>query len=470
VLKKDRQYNFIEEVKNTLGKDFFYDTTSIYREEPRGLFENKSKFVVKPNSTQQVSNFLKLANKYKIGIVPRAGGTGLVGGQMSPSESWITLSLEKMDNIKNFSSLNQSVEVEAGVNLSKLQNFVKDKNYFLPLSMASQGSCLIGGNLATNAGGVNVLKYGTARDLCLGIEVVLADGTIFDDLKVIKKDNTGYDLKNLFIGSEGTLGIITSAIMRVYPKPEKKIVSLLSFSEPKDAVQCYERIYKKLGAFVQAYELISSVGVEFLEEKNLDFVLPFKKKPEWIVLIELAFNGVKLEDVFLESLEKLHKQSLIKEAVISGSLAQSERMWAMREAIPEANRLVGAVSSHDISVPIDQISEFILSTNETIKKLNSELRINCFGHIGDGNLHYNVFPPKGKYNKKFFGEKEKLRKIIHDSCFRFNGSVSAEHGIGRLKVEDLEKYSDKGKLASMIAIKKALDPSRILNPGVIFKN
>ena len=295
-MSKSRFDKFFESVRKVFDENFLSEITDSYREEPRGLFENKSRYVVKPTSTKQVSDFMGLATKYSIPVVPRGGGTRLVGGQMSSNEDWIIMSLEKMDKIKSFSSLNQSVEVEAGVNLETLQEFVKQKNFFLPLSMASQGSCLSGGNLATNAGGVNVLKYGNARDLCLGLEVVLVDGTIFNDLKVLKKDNAGYDIKNLFIGSEGTLGIITSAIIRIYPLPERKVVSLMAISDPKKAVCCYEKISRQLGNFVQAYELISSVGIDFLEEKNLNFFLPFKNRPNWIVLIELAFDNPEVED------------------------------------------------------------------------------------------------------------------------------------------------------------------------------
>ena len=469
-MSKSQFDKFCESVRKGFGKNFLSEITDNYREEPRGLFENKSRYVVKPNSTKQVSDFMCLATKYSIPVVPRAGGTGLVGGQMSSQEDWIIMSLEKMDKIKSFSSLNQTVEVEAGVNLETLQEFVKQKNFFLPLSMASQGSCLIGGNLATNAGGVNVLKYGNSRDLCLGLEVVLADGTIFNDLKGLKKDNAGYDIKNLFIGSEGTLGIITSAIIRIYPMPERKLVSLMALSDPKKAVLCYEKISRKLGNFLQAYELISSVGLDFLEEKNFNFLRPFKDKPAWIVLIELAFDNPELEDEFLVYMEKLQEQSLIEDAVVSENSAKAQRMWSIRESIPEANRLVGAISSNDISIPIDKISDFIKSTNQKIKKLNQELRVNCFGHIGDGNLHYNIFPPKGKLNKQFFSDREKLRKIINEECYNCRGSISAEHGIGRLKVEELKKYGDKGKLLSMAKIKKAFDPGGLLNPGVMFEN
>ncbi len=469
-MNKNRFEKFIGEVREVLDRNFLAETTEAYGEEPRGLYKNKSRYVVKPTSTKQVSDFMRLATKYSVPVVPRAGGTGLVGGQMSTQEDWILLSLEKMDKIKSFSNLNQSVEVEAGVRLEKLQEFVKQKFFFLPLSMASQGSCLIGGNLATNAGGVNVLKYGNARDLCLGIEVVLADGTIFNDLKVLKKDNAGYDLKNLFIGSEGTLGIITSAIIRIYPLPERKVVSFLALTDPNKAVLCYEKISRQLGNFIQAYELISSVGLDFLEEKNFNFSLPFKNRPNWIVLIELAFDKPEVEDEFLICMEKLQKQNLIENAVFSDNSVKAEKMWAIREAIPEANRLVGAISSHDISVPIDKINEFIKSTDLIIKKFNPELRVNCFGHIGDGNLHYNIFPPKGKYNKDFFLNRDNLRTIIHEECINCGGSISAEHGIGRLKVEELKKYGDHGKLLSMAKIKKAFDPNGLLNPGVMFKN
>ena len=265
IFKKEEDYfEFIRNVRNTFSDSIIADISSSYLSEPRGLYKNQSRHVIKPRSTKEVSECLKLATKYKIGVVPRSGGTGLVGGQIAPDKYNVTLSLERMNNIKNFSAVNQSVEVEAGVILESIHEFVDRRNFLYPLSMASKGTCCIGGNLATNAGGIGVLKYGNARDLCLGLEVVLADGSIMNDIKTLKKDNTGYDLKNLFIGSEGSLGIITRAVLKLYPTPQNKIVAFFGVQNFNAALKSYLEISKRFGQFLQAFELISDVGIRFL--------------------------------------------------------------------------------------------------------------------------------------------------------------------------------------------------------------
>ncbi len=425
--------------------------------------------MIKPKSTKEVSECLKLATKYKIGVVPWSGGTGLVGGQIAPDRYCVTLSLERMNNIRNFSSINHSVEVEAGAILETIHEFVDKRNFLYPLSMASKGTCCIGGNLATNAGGIGVLKYGNARDLCLGLEVVLADGSIINDIKTLKKDNTGYDLKNLFIGSEGSLGIITRAVLRLYPSPQNKIVAFFGVQNFNAALKSYLAISKRFGQYLQAFELISDVGLRFLEETKMVQSTIQRSKSEWHVLIEFGYNISSVEQDVYEALDNLSNKNIISHVVLGDTETKARKLWKIREDIPEANRKIGAITSHDIALPLENMESFINKSLVEIKEINKFLRVNCFGHMGDGNLHFNVFPPREEKNSSYVKIKSQLTNIINNNCKRLGGSFSAEHGVGRLKVKDLKKYCDPGKFNVMRQIKKAIDPFAILNPGVILR-
>ncbi len=468
ILKKEKDYlKFISDIREAVSGSIISDISPLYFSEPRGVYKNKSLHIIKPRSTKEVSKCLKLATKYKIGVVPWSGGTGLVGGQIAPDKYNVTLSLEKMNKIKNFSSVNQSLEVEAGVILESIHEFVDKKNFLFPLSMASKGSCCVGGNLATNAGGIGVLRYGNARDLCLGLEVVLADGSIVNDIKTLKKDNTGYDLKNLFIGSEGSLGIITRAVLRLYPTPRNKIVVFFGVQDFNAALKSYLELSKRFGQFLQAFELISDVGMIFLEETKMVRSSVERCKSDWHVLIELGFNNISAEEEVYETLNNLYNKNIISNVVVGDTEAKARNLWKMREDIPEANRKIGAITSHDISLPLQNMESFIHKSLVEIKEINKFLRVNCFGHMGDGNLHFNIFPPQGEKNTSYLKIKYKLTEIINKNCTSLKGSLSAEHGIGRLKVKDLKQYCDPGKFNVMCQVKRALDPFSILNPGVI---
>ncbi len=425
--------------------------------------------MIKPRSTKEVSECLKLATKYKIGVVPRSGGTGLVGGQIAPDKYSVTLSLERMNKIKNFSSINQSIEVEAGVILEMVHEFVGKRNFLYPLSMASKGTCCIGGNLATNAGGIGVLKYGNARDLCLGLEVVLADGSIVNDIKTLKKDNTGYDLKNLFIGSEGSLGVITRAVLRLYPTPQNKIVAFFGVNDFDAALKSYLELSKRFGQYLQAFELISDVGLRFLEETKMVQSTIQRSKSDWHVLIEFGYNNSSVEQDVYEDLDELCNKNIISHVVLGDTETKARKLWKMREDIPEANRKIGAITSHDIALPLENMESFINKSLVEIKEINKSLRVNCFGHMGDGNLHFNIFPPREEKKSNYARIKSKLTKVINNNCKGLGGSFSAEHGVGRLKVKDLEQYCDPGRFNVMRQIKNAIDPFTILNPGVIFR-
>ena len=371
--------------------------------------------MIKPRSTKEVSECLKLATKYKIGIVPWSGGTGLVGGQIAPDKYSVTLSLERMNKIKNFSSINQSIEVEAGVILETIHEFVNKRNFLYPLSMASKGTCCIGGNLATNAGGIGVLKYGNARDLCLGLEVVLADGSIINDMKTLKKDNTGYDLKNLFIGSEGSLGIITRAVLRLYPTPQNKIVAFFGVNNFDAALKSYLELSKRFGQYLQAFELISDVGLRFLEETKMVQSTIQRSKSDWHVLIEFGYNNSSVEQDVYEALDELCNKNIILHIVLGDTETKARKLWKIREDIPEANRKIGAITSHDIALPLENMESFINKSLIEIKNINKFLRVNCFGHMGDGNLHFNVFPPQKESNANYIKIKPKLTEIINNN-------------------------------------------------------
>ena len=338
-----------------------------------------------------------------------------------------------------------------------------------PLTLASEGSARIGGNLATNAGGVHVLRYGNARDLCLGLEAVLADGSVLNGLKRLRKDNTGYDLKNLLIGSEGTLGIITAASLKLLPIPAAEGTALLVVDGPDAALKLLALAQARLGGLISAFELIGRAGLDFLAETLPEVRQPFPTPPDWMVLVELGLTAGLDPQAALEGLfEAGAAAGLVLDGLIAASEAQRQAFWRIREMIPEANRRIGAVSSHDISLPLGEVAGFIANCGPAIGALGP-FRINCFGHLGDGNLHYNVFPPKGGNRADWEAQRDAIKTLVHDRVHALGGSVSAEHGIGRLKVGDLERYGDPAKLVAMRAIKAALDPAGILNPGAVLR-
>ncbi|MFN3209435.1 MAG: FAD-binding oxidoreductase [Roseovarius sp.] len=359
--------------------------------------------------------------------------------------------------------------VEAGAILQDIHAEAEAVGRLFPLSLAAKGSARIGGNLATNAGGVNVLRYGNARDLCLGLEAVLPDGTIWHGLKRLRKDNTGYDLRNLLIGSEGTLGVITAAALKLFPKPAGEGTALMVVDGPEAALSLLSMARDHMGEGVSAFELMHRTGQDFLAETMPDLRLPFADPPEWFVLIDIGLaRGLDpaeaLETLFAEAAEA----GLVSDGMIAQSGAQGQEFWDVRENIPEANRLIGAIISHDISLPLSAVASFIETGTSRLAELGP-FRVNCFGHLGDGNLHYNVFPPKGEKRDGYLRNHDAIKRLVHDLVDEMGGSVSAEHGIGRLKVDDLERYGDPARLAAMRAIKSALDPHGIMNPGAVLR-
>jgi FAD/FMN-containing dehydrogenase len=425
--------------------------------------------VLKPASTDQVAEILRLCHRGRIGVVPYGGGTGLVGGQVSTDGPHpVVLSLERMNRIRTVLPDDGAIIAEAGVILADLQAAAEGANRLFPLSLAAEGTCRIGGNLATNAGGVQVLRYGNARDLCLGLEAVLADGSVLSELKPLRKDNTGYDLRHLLIGSEGTLGVITAATLKLFPLPGETVTAMLAVPSPDDAVTLLQRLRERLGDGVTAFELIADQGIAFLAEFFPDRRDPLAGRPDWRVLVELTGPaGGNLTERVEAVLAEMFEAGLATDGVLAASEAQRTQMWWMRETLPECNRRTGAISSHDISLPLSRIGRFITEAQGIVAGFGPDLRIGCMGHVGDGNLHYNVFPPLGRKRTDYAALTLPVRTAIHDLADAHGGSISAEHGIGRMKTADLEKYGDPAKLAAMRAIKAALDPRGILNPGAV---
>lgn len=452
----------------TLPQDLLRPVRPADVEEPRGRWQGQGGAVAVPRSADQVAALLRACAAARVGIVPLGGGTGLVGGQVMPAGPLpLILSLERMRAIRAIHPRENVVVAEAGCTLAEVQAAAEGVNRLFPLHIASQGSAQIGGNLATNAGGVNVLRYGNARDLCLGLEAVLPDGSILHGLKRLRKDNTGYDLRHLLIGAEGSLGIITAASLKLFPRPAVEGAALFAVPGPEAALDLLALAQDRLAGMVSAFELIHRQSLDFLRETLPDVRQPFATPPEWLVLIDIGLpEGMAAEAALVALAETAG--DLVTDGVIAQSESQRAAFWALREAIPAANRKIGAVSSHDISLPLSAIPAFIEAAGPALARID-QFRINCFGHLGDGNLHYNVFPMPGRARADHDHQREAVKTCVHDLVHAMGGSVSAEHGIGRLKTGDLERYGDPAKLAAMRAIKAALDPLGLCNPGAVLR-
>ena len=461
--------DFVDSLRAGLPPAVFARDADAYVTEPRGRWAGRG-VVLAPGSTGEVARIVAACAAARVGIVPYAGGTGLVGGQIMPEgPAPVILTLERMAAIRDVNPAENVLVAEAGAVLADIQAAAAAAGRLFALSLASEGSARIGGLLATNAGGVNVLRYGNARAQCLGLEVVTAEGAVWHGLSRLRKDNTGYDLRDLMIGSEGTLGIITAASLRLMPRPAAHGTAVLAVPSPAAALELLAQAQAQLGEAVSAFELIHRQGLDFLAEVGPEVTPPLRPLPDWMVLVDLGLAEGQppqeaLERLFAAALDR----GLTTDGVIASSEAQRAALWAVRESIPEANRRIGSVSSHDISVPIAAVPEFIAQGARAIAAIG-DFRINCFGHLGDGNLHYNVFPMPGRTRADHAAERDAVKRTVHDLAHRMGGSVSAEHGVGRLKVEDLERYADPVRLALMRRIKAAFDPDGILNPGAVLR-
>jgi FAD/FMN-containing dehydrogenase len=404
----------------------------------------------------------------RVGIVPRSGGTGLVGGQVLPDGPLpLVLSLDRMAALRGLWRDEGVMVAEAGMTLAAARQAAAAAGRMFPLSLASEGSARVGGVLATNAGGVNVLRWGSARDLCLGVEAVLADGSVLRGTTRLRKDNTGYDLRHLIIGSEGTLGIITAATLRLVVPPPAVAVALVAVPGPAAALDLLSLAQAETGGMVSAFELMQRAALDFLAETMPEIRQPFAEPPAWFVLVELGMaDEASAAAALLRVFERAAERGLASDGVLAAGAAQRAAFWALRESIPEANRRVGAVASHDVSVPLSSVATFVARADDALARIGA-FRINCFGHVGDGNLHYNVFPPPGVPRAALDGLRDAVSAAVHDIVHDLGGSVSAEHGIGRLRIRDLCRYGDPARLAAMRAVKAALDPKGILNPGAV---
>ena len=459
---------FAETLRAALPDGTLAEPSVRYLEEPRGRYAGRTGILAKPRTVEDVATLIRLAGAARVGVIPYGGGTGLVGGQVGTGEvAPLILSLERMNKVRATYADENVLIAEAGVILADVQQAAEYIDRLFPLSLAAQGTARIGGNLATNAGGTGVLRYGNARDLCLGLEAVLPDGQIWHGLTRLRKNNTGYDLRHLLIGAEGTLGVITAAALKLFARPAQTGTALLAVESPAAALKLLSMARELFGEMVSAFELIHRQGFDFLTETMPDVRHPFAEPPEWCVLIELGLAEGMDPTGALETLfEQAHEAGLVPDGLIAQSQAQADDFWTIRESIPEANRRVGSVSSHDISVPLSAIPEFIVKGGERLAKMG-DFRINCFGHVGDGNLHYNVFPQKGRSRADHENQRTAIKACVHDLVHELGGSISAEHGVGRTKVADLQTYGDPAKLSAMRAIKAGLDPLGIMNPGAV---
>ncbi len=437
--------------------------------DPRDRFRGHAAFVARPGSTDEVAELVRRCAEARVAIIPVSGGTGLVAGHVTLAEpAPLLLSLQRMNRIRDVNTDDDVIVAEAGAILKDVQDAAAEAGRLFPLSLASEGSCRIGGNLSTNAGGISTLRYGNARDLCLGVEAVLPDGTVLNGLKRLRKDNMCYDIRHLLIGGEGTLGIITAAALKLMARPAETATAWLAVPSPRDAVALLHDLRDRLGETISAFELIDVMGYVFLEESGMARPAPLSPMPPWSVLVEVggqAGIGASFEAALAEAFEA----GLATDGVIAQSAAQRDAFWAIRETIPLANRGIGSVSSHDVSLPLSRIADFVAAATAALGRLDPSLRINCFGHVGDGNLHYNVFPPAGATRAAYDNLRSEVKTIVYDLVDAHDGSVGAEHGVGRAKVADLEHYGDAGLLTAMRAVKAALDPLGIMNPGAVLR-
>ena len=436
----------------------------------RGMYRGKVPAVVRPSSTEQVAAVVKICAETGTGIVPQGGNTGMCGGATpSANGKEIVLALGRMNRVLELDALNNTITVEAGCILANIQQAAAAADRLFPLSLGAEGSCQIGGNLATNAGGINVLRYGNTRDLALGLEVVLPDGRAWNGLRGLRKDNTGYDLKDLFIGSEGTLGIITAAVLKLYPRPRTQLTALLAVADPAAAVQLLARLRGACGERISAFEIISRLCLELVLKHIPGTREPLSETHPWHVLVELAdTSGTgSLREDFERAVALVGEEGLVRDAVIAESTAQSQSLWRLRETIPEASREEGLLYRHDIALPVSRIPEFISRTGPALEKSFPGVRVICFGHLGDGNLHYNCFVAGRRKEDAAAREASDVNRLVLDIVREFGGSFSAEHGIGQSKRGELAHYKSALELETMRAIKRTFDPRGIMNPGKV---
>lgn len=453
-------------------KGFLTDEADMapYLQERRELFAGRAAAVLRPTSVEEVSAIMRIAHEASIAVVPQGGNTGLVGGQM-PDQSGeaIVLSLSRINKVRAIDAVNNTLTVDAGLTLAAAQEAAASADRIFPLSLASEGTCQIGGVLSTNAGGTQVLRYGNARDLVLGLEVVLANGDAWNGLSGLRKDNTGYDLKQLFLGSEGTLGIITGAVLKLFPRPHAVSTAFAAVPDVASAVALLRIADAVSGGQVSTFELIPRIGIEFVTRHLEGASDPLPDPVAWYVLIEMTAGtkAARLTEVMEASLSEGFEQNLVSDAVIAQSEAQRTDFWRLRESLSDVQRAEGGSIKHDISVPVSRIADFIEAATKAVSERLPGIRPVPFGHIGDGNVHFNLSQPKGMDKEVFLDLWGEMNAIVHGIVREMGGSISAEHGVGQLKRDEIAATKSPVEMEMMRTLKNALDPKGILNPGKV---
>ncbi len=464
--------DFIRRLEAALGRGVLASSDGApYLTDWRGLLRASNAIVVRPGSTEEVAKVVRLCAEARVPIVPQGGNTGLTGGSIPyEDEAAVVVNLGRMNRIRAIDPLNYAMTVEAGCVLQTLQRVAEDADRLFPLSLGAEGSCQIGGNLSTNAGGVAVLKYGNARDLVLGLEVVLPDGTVWDGLRGLRKDNTGYDLKQLFLGAEGTLGIITAAVLKLFPKPRDKRTSFVALRDLDAAIALLVRMRAATGDQVASFEYLPRNCLEMSLRHIPGTSDPMAQAYDHYALIEVTRTAD--EDAgFVENVDaalgKAIEDGLVLDAAVAQSQAQAAMFWKIRDSMAEAQKEEGPAIRHDVAVPVSSIPDFYRETKKRVLARMPDARIHGFGHVGDGNLHYNIAAPSGADVKAFMARMPEINAVVHDCVAEYHGSISAEHGIGRIRRDELPRYKSAVELALMRKIKAAIDPLAIMNPGKV---
>ena len=438
-----------------------------YLVEQRGMYRGECDLVVRPKDTIETAKVVEVCHDHGISIVPHGGNTGLVAGGIP--NGGIIIDTTRMNAIRDIDPINQTITVEAGVILADIQQAAADVGCLFPLSLGAEGSCRIGGNLSTNAGGVGVLRYGNTRDLTLGLEVVLPDGRVWDGLRALRKDNTGYDLKQLFIGAEGTLGIITTAVLKLYPLPKQQETVVVTCSSPHAALDMFSRAQRAFVDNLTAFEMFPRNALDGVLIHVPGAVDPFDESYPYYALIELSSprEDKGLRDAFESLLEAAFEDGTITNAVVATSQSQAKELWRLRETIPEAERLDGPSFKHDVTVPVSAVADFLVRAKAKVEAEMEGVRVIAFGHMGDGNIHFNVCNPLDMDREEFLKGQDRFNRIVYDIVTDMQGSFSAEHGIGALRRKEMERYKSDVELDLMRRIKSTLDPDNILNPGKV---
>lgn len=436
----------------------------------RGRYSGEALAVVFPQTTGEVAEVVRASGDAGVAIVPQGGNTGLCGGATPLREGRsVVVNVSRMRRVRAVDAANNALVVEAGCTLAAVQQIAEQHDRLFPLSLASEGSCEIGGNVSTNAGGVQVLRYGNTRELVLGLEVVLPDGRVWDGLRALRKDNTGYDLKQLFIGAEGTLGIVTAVTLKLFPRPRARTTAWVDVPDPVAAVALLRAVQSRCGDRVTAFEIVGREALQLVLKHIPDVRSPFTEVGEWAVLIELSdmISAEGLNELLETALGEAVEAGLVRDAVIAQSSAQAQALWALRENISEAQRIEGISIKHDIAVPVSCVAQFLDRAGQALIERWPDTRIVAFGHIGDGNLHYNLSKADALENRDFIARTPDINRVVHDLVDALGGSISAEHGLGQLKREEITRYRSEVELEMMRAIKRTFDPEGLMNPGKV---